>query len=191
MVGNMLDLEQLAPERVRPLHRREYEQLVEAGAFEDERVELLRGVLVAMSPQSDAHAGSTARIANLLTLALGGRVEIRAHSPLAAGEDSMPEPDVAVVPRTAIGTHPPHAFLVVEVSASSLRKDRKIKAPIYAEAVVPEYWIVDLDGRVVEVCTQPAEGVYRSIVTVGEGGVLRPSAFPEVAIPVAEILPPR
>jgi len=191
MVATMLDAEQLYPERVRPLHRREYERLVAAGVFEDERVELLRGVLVEMSPQGGPHAGSTARIANLLTLALGGRVEIRAHSPLPAGEDSMPEPDVAVVPRMPIGEHPTHAFLVVEVSESSLRKDRKVKAPIYAESVVPEYWIVDLAGRAVEVYTEPRDGRYASMITIGDDGVLRPQAFPEIAISVSEILPPR
>lgn len=191
MVASMLDAELLLPERVRPLHRREYERLVEAGVFEDERIELLRGVLVEMSPQGGPHAGSTARIANLLTRALDDAFEIRAHSPLRAGEDSMPEPDVAVVPRTPIGEHPPFAFLVVEVSESSLRKDRKVKAPIYAETVVPEYWIVDLAGRAVEVYTEPRDGRYSSVVRVGDEGVLRPTAFPEIAIPVADILPPR
>jgi Uma2 family endonuclease len=191
MVATMLDAEQLFPERVRPLHRREYERLVNAGVFEDERVELLRGVLVEMSPQGGPHAGSTARIANLLTRALSDGIEVRAHSPLAAGEDSMPEPDVAVVPRMPIGEHPTHAFLVVEVSESSLRKDRKIKAPIYAETVVPEYWIVDLVGRAVEVYTEPRDGRYATVIRIGEDGVLRPAAFPEVAIPIAEILPPR
>jgi len=191
MVASMVDVEQLVPERVRPLHRREYEQLVAAGAFEDERVELLRGVLVEMSPQGWAHSGAAARIANLLTRALGDEIEIRAHSPLPAGEDSMPEPDVAVVPRVPIGEHPSHAFLVVEVAESSLRKDRTIKAPIYAEAVVPEYWIVDLAGRAVEVHTGPRDGVYGTVVRIGDDGELRPAAFPEIAIAVAEILPPR
>lgn len=191
MVASMLDAEQLSPERVRPLHRREYERLVEAGVFEDERVELLRGVLVEMSPQGGPHAGSTARIANLLIRALGDDIEVRTHSPLRAGEDSMPEPDVAVVSKMPIGEHPTKAFLVVEVAESSLRKDRTIKAPIYAETVVPEYWIVDLAGRAVEVHTDPRDGRYSCVVRADDDGVLRPLAFPEIAIPVAEILPPR
>ena len=191
MVATMLDADQLSPERVRPLRRSEYERLVEAGAFEDERVELLRGVLVEMSPQGGPHAGVSARIANLLILALGEGVEVRTHSPFAAGEDSMPEPDVMVVPSGSMNEHPSRALLLVEVAHSSLRKDRGIKAALYAEAQVPEYWIVDLDGRTVEVHTRPVDAAYQSLAHVGEDGVLRSDTLPAVAIPVAEILPPR
>jgi Uma2 family endonuclease len=191
MVALMLDLEQLSPERVRPLHRREYEQLIEAGAFEDERVELLRGVLVEMSPQSEDHVVSCARIARMLNRALGDELEVRTHASHAAGEDSMPEPDVVVVAAEPWGTPPSRTFLVVEVSHTSLRKDRRVKTSIYAEAGFPEYWIVDLAGRAVEVYTQPRDGEYQRMVRIGDDGVLRPAAFPEVAIPVAEIVPPR
>src|SRR5688572_24695398 len=124
MVINMLDVEQLSPERIRPLHRREYEQLVGAGVFEDERVELLRGVLVEMSPQSEDHVESCARIATMLIRALGDGVQVRTHASHAAGEDSMPEPDVVVVSAEPWGT-PRQTFLVVEVSHTSLRKDRR------------------------------------------------------------------
>ena len=62
---------------------------------------------------------------------------------------------------------------------------------IYAETVVPEYWIVDLVGRAVEVYTEPRDGRYATVIRIDDDGVLRPAAFPEVAIPVAEILPPR
>ena len=190
MVAIMLDLEQLRPERVRPLHRREFEQLVEAGAFEDERVELLRGVLVEMTPQSDDHVESCTRIARMLNRALGDDVEVRSHASHPAGEDSMPEPDVAVVSAGPWGT-PRDTLLVIEVSHTSLRKDRRVKTSIYAEAGFPEYWIVDLAGRCVEVYTQPRDGVYAQMVTIGDDGVLRPAARPQVAIPVAEIVPPR
>lgn len=190
MVEPMLDVEELAPERMRPLRRSEYEQLIEAGAFEDERVELLRGVLVEMSPQGEDHVVSTARIHELLVLALHGRVQVRSHSPFATSEDSMPEPDVAVVPLMPYGARPPYAFLVVEVADSSLRKDRKVKVPLYAEAPVREYWIVDLKGRAVEVYTDPHDGEYRSMVRVDADGELRPTAFPDVVVRVADIVAP-
>jgi Uma2 family endonuclease len=144
-----------------------------------------------MSPQSNEHAKSCARIAAMLNRTLGADMEVRSHSSLAAGEDSVPEPDVAVVSADPWDTPPTRTFLVVEVSVTSLRKDRGIKASIYAEAEFPEYWIVDLESRAVEVHTDPAGGVYRSVVRIGDEGVLRPAAFPEVAIPVAEIVPPR
>ena len=94
MLEPMLDPALLSPERVRPLRRREYERLVEAGVFEDERVELLRGVLVEMSPQGEPHARITAWLAHRFARALAiDRFDVRSHSPFAATEDSMPEPD--------------------------------------------------------------------------------------------------
>lgn len=191
MVATMFDVGQLAPERVRPLRRSEYEQLIRAGAFGDERVELLRGVLVEMSPQNEPHVGSVSWIVRLLTLALGDRALVRPQSSLAMSDDSMPEPDVAVVPMAPVGVPPSQVFLVVEVADSSLQKDRRVKAPIYAEAIVPEYWIVDIQGRAVEVYRDPSEGLYRSMDRVTDDGILRPLAFPDVAIAVADIVPQR
>jgi Uma2 family endonuclease len=194
MVGTMLDPEALRPERMRPLRRVEYDRLVDAGVFEDERVELLRGVLVTMSPQGNLHAWITAELTRLLIvqlaeLGLGERFVVRPQLPYAASDDSEPEPDLAVVPHQAFGDpHPDRALLVIEVADSSLRKDRDIKRDIYAEAGVPEYWIVDVGGRAVEVHTEPRDGAYRSVVRVGLDGVLAPTRLPGVTVPVAAIL---
>src|SRR4051812_32574654 len=97
MVDDMLDPALLAPERVRGLRRVEYDALVEQGAFEDERVELLRGVLVEMSPQGEPHSQLTALLAQRLGKLLDfDRYDVRSHSPYAATDDSEPEPDVSV-----------------------------------------------------------------------------------------------
>jgi Uma2 family endonuclease len=183
----MLELESLAPERVRPLRRREYERLIEAGVFEDEHVELLHGVLVEMSPQGGPHSSTSARLAELLTLAVRGRAQVRSHSPFAASDDSMPEPDVQVVPRGSHDDHPETAFLVAEVADSSLRKDRRIKPGIYAAAGIPVYWIVDVEGEAVEVLSEPVAGGYGRTVRVERGGVVRLAGFDDVAIPVDDL----
>src|SRR5450631_913480 len=116
-------------ESVRPLHRREYDRLVELGSFDEERIELLRGMLVGMSPQGAEHADVVHRLAALLARGFGDRAVVRTHSPLALGEDSEPEPDVAVLaPGDYSREHPSTALLVIEVSDTSLRKDRAIKA---------------------------------------------------------------
>jgi Uma2 family endonuclease len=194
MLGAMLDLEALRPERVRPLRRVEYDRLVEAGVFGDERVELLRGVLVEMSPQGESHGWLVAKlnqwlVEQLFQLGLNARYIVRPQLPYAASDDSEPEPDLAVVAQPASGDpHPERAYLLIEVAASSLRKDRKIKSSIYAEAGVPEYWIVDVDGRAVEIFTDPEAGAYRSIVRI-TSGELRPIALPGIAIRFDEILP--
>src|SRR5689334_17135087 len=89
----VLDTAQLAPERPRPLRRTEYEHLVEAGAFVDERIELLEGVLVQMSPQGAEHADVVSRLNMLFVRLVGDRAVVRVQSPFAASDDSEPEPD--------------------------------------------------------------------------------------------------
>lgn len=187
-VDPMLDPELLQPETVRPLARREYDQLVELGVFEDERVELLRGVLVTMSPQGAAHSGLTAWFGKRIILATQGAYDVRMHSPFAADDYSEPEPDVLVsLPDDAPYHHPTKLLILIEVADSSLRKDRRVKLPIYAEAGVPEYWIVDVNAQVIDVHTQPVDGVYTSVVRLQHEGVLRPVAVPGVEIEVSSI----
>jgi len=187
---DMLDPDEIAPGRFRPLRRVEYEQLVEAGAFEDEPIELLRGQIVTMTPQGPEHVNSSARIANMLVRQLGEDVLVLSHSGLAAWDDSMPEPDVAVVPAGPMNAHATSAFLVVEVSNTSLRRDLRVKARLYAEASIPAYWVVDLARRVVHVFTRPVDGRYASVVERVPGDVLGVDELPAVAIPVSEIVPP-
>ena len=174
--------------QVRGLRRSEYEQLIELGAFGDEPVELVRGELLTMSPQGDPHARTTALLHRVLVKQLGEGWLVRSHSGLAASDDSMPEPDIAVVPAFPAG-HPTTAVLVVEVSQTSLRFDRGRKAALYAEASFPTYWVVDLVGRVVHVHTEPRDGHYLSIVQVPAGESLAIDGLPGVIVPTAAIFP--
>ena len=187
MLLPMLDPE-LAVEPIRRLSRVEYDQLVDLGMFVDEPLELLRGVLVTMSPQGIPHRDMVAWLGRRLTLALGEAFLVRQHSPFAATEDSEPEPDLVVIrDEDRKREHPSIALLVVEVASSSLRRDRRIKTPIYAEAGVPEYWIVDIDGAAIEVLTDPDRGGYRSVQRLARGDVLRPSRLPGIEIAVADL----
>jgi Uma2 family endonuclease len=186
----VLDPRTIAPERIRPLKRTEYERMVELGLFEDERVELLAGQLIEMSPQGEPHAFVVAELGAQLTVALVGRARVRQHSPLALSDDSVPEPDIAVVPLDSDGSRRPDwAHLVVEVSDSSLRKDRDAKGPLYAAAGIPEYWIVNLVDGVLEVYTDPTPSGYQARETYGRDAEVAPRAFPDVMVRVGEILP--
>jgi Uma2 family endonuclease len=188
MLDSMLDPSLLAPERQRLLLRKEYDRLVAEGFFEDERVELLHGVLVTMSPQGGRHSAVTAHVAQRLIRALDESFDVRAHSPFAASDYSEPEPDVGVYPRGSYADHPERAFLLVEVADSSLSKDRRIKTGIYAAAGVPEYWIVDLDHDEIEVLTAPERDGYARRAILHRGDTLRPAALPGAAIAVADVL---
>ncbi|HEY3353889.1 MAG TPA: Uma2 family endonuclease [Polyangia bacterium] len=188
MVAQVLD--EIGRERLRPLRRGEYDRLVALGCFADERLELLRGVLVAMSPQGALHAEVIRRLTRLLIVALGDTAVVQGQSPLALDDSSEPEPDVAVVPPGDYAEeHPARALLVIEVADSSLRKDRLVKGGLYAEAGIPEFWLVDLDARVVEVYRDPVDGRYTSASRVGREVVIRPVALPGLGLAVADFLP--
>lgn len=174
---------------MRRLSRVEYDRMIELGFFDDERVELLRGGLITMSPQGARHSGIIRRLTRLLLHAVGERADVSVQAPLAIDEFSQPEPDVALIDRaTGDDRHPAMAYLVIEVADSSLRKDRTIKAELYAEASIPEYWIVDTVEDVVEVHTHPEAGVYRRIVRRRRGDDIGLVKFPDISVAAADIL---
>jgi Uma2 family endonuclease len=169
----------------------EYERMVELGFFVNERVELIRGVIVRMSPQGPAHSSPVEKLTSLLLLALAKRAKVRCQLPLLGPGDSVPEPDIAVVPHADYRTrHPSTARLVIEVSHTSREYDRDTKAPLYAEMGVPELWLVDVRRQTVEVRTEPADGSYRRLETFGIGQAVCPTVFADVSIDVASIFEP-
>jgi Uma2 family endonuclease len=184
----MIDASLLLPERPRPLKRAEYDRLVALGAFEDERIELLHGVLVDMSPNDPGHVSPIDRLNMILAPALLGRAIVRVQSPIVAHDESEPEPDVAVVPLGDYRQqHPAFALLVIEVALSSLNKDRKVKAPLYAATGFPEYWIVNVAEKAIEVHLAPRGGIYSRVTRHTAGDVLRPEALPDVAVKVTDV----
>ena len=187
-LSSMLEADDVRPERFRPLKRVEYERLVDLGAFEDERIELLRGALVTMSPQKSPHAHAVGALTRTLIRQLGERALVRPQLPVAISDDSEPEPDIAVVPEARYRDHhPTWAHVIIEVADSSLRKDRGVKRELYAEQGVPEYWIVNVADHVVEVYRSPADGLYRESQQVGPDGHLRLLAFPDVEVAIADL----
>lgn len=175
------------------LSRAEYDRAVEAGVFEpDARLELIDGALLAMTPQGSRHAAAVSLTARELRKAFGERVEIRIQSPLALGDDSEPEPDVAVVPGSARDyrdRHPAEALLVVEVADTSLDRDRTVKQRLYAGAGIPEYWLISLPDARVEVHREAGADGYRRRSTHRAGETIAPAARPGTAIDVGDLLP--
>ena len=185
----MRDLEGLEGERIRRLNVDEYLRLAEAGAFEDERVELLDGLLVVMSPIGGPHTWIVAHLLERLILSTQGLpVTVISQSSVHMTDYSMPEPDIAVMSRPSSITEVPRGgLLVIEVAASSLRKDIDKKSKIYAEAKVPEYWVVDIDAEEVLVQTELRLHSYANSELVPRSGVLRPTQLPGVIISVDEL----
>ena len=178
---------------VRNFSRQEYEKMIDAGILgEDEHVELVAGRIVQMSPEGPLHAGTIDLCADVLRRLFGPGYTVRVQHPLAVGPDAEPEPDLAIVsggPREHLGGHPHDAVLVVEVAESSLDYDRGDKARLYARAGIPEYWIVNLRERVVEVHRAVREGRYTTVTAHGRDETIHPEAFPDIAVAIAGILP--
>ena len=189
MISPMLDPSEINPETPRPIARSEYDRMVEMGFFEGERVELLYGVIVRMSPHGPEHDGALNRLAEILTHALVGRARVRVQSGFAASDGSEPEPDIAVVPLADYDAeHPREAWLIVEVAKSSLAKDLGPKARLYAESGVDEYWVVDLVARRIVVYTGPENGRYLMRRDLARGEVVELRRFAEVSVAVADVL---
>lgn len=182
-----------APDAALPTRRftrSEYERLAAEGFFEDEKVELLNGEIVPMTPQGRPHWSTVARIDALLQRALDGRAHVLVQSSLPTLDDSMPEPDIAVLPiDTDLDAEGPvDATCVIEVSVTSQRRDR-LKVPIYARAGVPQLVIIDVTRREARVYRGPKDGEYDRVETLREGQPLALDAFPDVAFDLAAVLP--
>lgn len=178
----------------------QYHRMIETGILgDDDAVELLHGWITPKMPRNPPHDSTIARCQRLLMVRLGESFVVRGQSAVTLS-DSQPEPDVAV----AIGPDsryddrhpgPGELLLVVEVSDSSLDRDRDVKAAIYAEASIPAYWIVNLVDRQVEVHADPtgpgAEPAYRSfeIYMLDDAVPLVGFGASPLAVPVRELLP--
>jgi Uma2 family endonuclease len=174
--------------------------MADAGVFAPgERVELIEGEIIAMTPQKSPHAASVRLVQEALRGLFGPGFDVRPQLPLSLGPDSEPEPDAAVVrgnPRDYIQEHPTTAVLGVEVADTTLDFDRGRKAGLYARAGIPEYWIVNLSDRVLEVyrepgplADRPAEHGYRSIRRFGLPDSVTPLASPAAHVRIADLLP--
>lgn len=158
---------------LRGLRREEYERLIDAGVFEGERVELLGGEIIRMSPQSEPHSWAIMRLnAQLAPLMVAG-YEVRVQLPLAVDDVSLPEPDVAVMTRRSSRTQrPTTALAVIEVAVTSQAVDLVHKPSRYAAAGVPLYVVLDVPAGRAVVHTDPTVDGYRSIRTAVPGDVV-------------------
>ena len=175
----------------------QYFALVDQGVLSpDDRVELLEGVVVAMSPRDPGHDAAVNRTLYALVRAVGERATVRCQSSLILQPHSVPEPDVVVVPgsiSTYDKAHPTAALLAVEVADSSLAQDRITKAALYAAAGVPEYWIINLRDDRVEALRAPTPeaGRYGDMRLAGRGDTIELVSLPGAVVAVNDLLPDR
>jgi Uma2 family endonuclease len=150
------------PASALPIHRLDvdtYNRMVASGALEGQRVELLEGLIVEMSPKSPAHTIVVTKL--MRHFAPAPRWWTQVQDPIEVRPDSEPEPDLIVAAhKPPPGQHLRTALLVVEVAVSSQRIDRGVKAALYARAGIPTYWLVDVRRGAIEVRAQPGRDGY-------------------------------
>lgn len=187
--------------RTRRWSRVEYDRLIDEGVFQPgERLELLAGQLVVREPQGTPHATGIRLVTRALREVFGQDSWIvDMQLPVALDEESEPEPDVTVTaggPRDFLPSHPARPVLVVEVAEASLALDREEKGSLYARARVPEYWILNLRDRVLEVYREPHPDAsaphgwaYRSRQHLAAGEHVSALAAPTARIAIIDLLP--
>ena len=185
----LLEPPAIAPDRIRPLRVEEYMQLAEAGVFDDEKVELLDGVVVKMSAQGPRHMELVTFMNRLLARQLPDDYAVVPQCTHRLSEYSAPEPDFVVVTTRSVHAHAREtAAWLIEVSVSSIRKDLGLKARLYAAAGVTEYWVIDANVDSVIVHLDPSADGYGSITTYGRLDRIAPRAFPSLVFSLDELL---
>lgn len=172
----------------------EYCRLVDAGILnEKDRVELIEGEIIQMSPIGKRHAACVDRAGELFTFAFKRRAIVSIQNPLRLNEYNEPQPDIAVLkrredyyadrPRT-----PEDTFFVVEVSDTTLPYDMQVKIPIYARAGVAEVWVENLQENRLLICREPDGSSYNKQFVLDRGASIAPLAFPDIPFTVEELL---
>jgi len=178
-------------QQVHLLSVRDYQALGEMGLL-SKKVELLRGLIVRKMSKSPLHELVAQELLKQLFRLVPPGFEVRREGPLTL-QDSEPEPDISVVCGTArdwSAAHPSTAELVIEVAVSSLAIDLE-KADLYAEAGIPEYWLIRPQDRAADIFRQPSPTGYREKTTCSETGLLRCAALPGISVPLSTLLPAR
>jgi len=172
----------------------EFYRLAEAGILAaDERLELVDGAIVVMTPIGRRHATCVTAFQEALS-ALVPRATLRVQLPILLDPESEPEPDLALVRRREdryLPAHPGPAdvFLLVEVSRTTLAYDREVKLPLYARAGIPEVWIADLAGDRLEIYRDPRPDAYTTVGVLARNDAVAPVAFPDLRLTVGDLLP--
>jgi Uma2 family endonuclease len=173
--------------------RAEYHRMGEVGILgEDDRVELIRGEIVEMSPIGRRHRAFVGNLGQLMAVRFSGRAVVWTQNPIVLTDDSEPQPDIAVLRQRSVSYKDREAdaadvFALIEVADSSLAYDRTTKMRLYAESGIPEYWVVDCTAETVEIHRTPGPEGYGDVRLVTGSATITLQAFPDVALTTAEI----
>ena len=171
----------------------EYHRMGRAGVFhEDDRVELVEGQVVQLSPIGDRHASCVRRLIRVFATSLLELAVIDVQNPVVLDEHNAPQPDLALLKLTPDGypvhPRPSDVLLIIEVADTSVAYDRDTKMPLYARAGIPEAWLVDLATERIRVHREPRGGEYASVRSLSRGATIALLQFPDVTVSADDVL---
>ncbi|NEQ37680.1 MAG: Uma2 family endonuclease [Okeania sp. SIO3I5] len=172
---------------------KEYHQMVEAGILTKyDKVELIAGEIVKLAPIGISDAACLRRLNMIFNKLLYSKVIVDHHNQIHLSNDSAPEPDLALLQwrddfYEAKHPQPEDIFLLVEVADSTIKYDREIKIPLYAENGISEVWLIDINQQLVEVYRQPKGNSYQNVQQFFRGDILTIEAFDDINLTVDEI----
>lgn len=180
-----------------PRHRwtvAEYHRMAEVGLLhEDSRVELIDGEIIEMAPIGSSHGGNVNRFIRLFSKVVGDKAIIAAQNPVVLSGYAEPQPDLAILrwrgdDYEQSNPHPEDVLLLIEVADSTLKYDRDVKVPLYANHGIPEVWLLDLQRKQLEIYRDPAHGQYQQR-DCRRTGQIAPILCPDAVIDLAELFP--
>ena len=172
----------------------EYYRMAQAGVFsEDDRIELIEGEVVEMSPIGKRHAACVRRLDRILQRGIGELAIVSVQAPISIHDFSEPQPDVAMLtPRADFYSNahptPQDVLVIIEVADTSLDYDRSVKIPLYALAEIPEAWLIVLPKDVIEVYSEPKNGKYQTVRRLKRGKKLTSATINGLTLSVNDIL---
>ena len=172
----------------------EYRKMGESGILkEGDRLELIRGEIIQMSPTGPVHAAYVKHLNEIFISRLAGRVIVGVQDPVELDDKSEPQPDLALLQRRTDfykSGHPrsQDVLLLVEVADTTIKSDRDIKIPLYAEDKIPEVWLVNVNEYCLEVYREPTADGYQNVQRLEEGQTVTVQAFPDIVFTVDELL---
>ena len=172
----------------------EYYKMIELGMLKDyEKAEIIEGELIKNMPIGNRHASCVEKLNEILRDELGKSVSLRSQQPVRFDDFNEPQPDLAILERredfySQITPVPNNVLILIEVSDTTLKYDRDVKLPLYAEAEIQEVWIINLQSNIVELHQRPSNGLYQFVKIFNRGETVQSEVLPNLTLSVDEIL---
>jgi Uma2 family endonuclease len=176
---------------------KEFHHLAQANILDpDKRTELIAGQILLMAAKGTPHVIALALLADLLKTLLGLQALVRTQDPVQLDDYSEPEPDLAIVRGGLLDylehhPQPSDVLFIAEVADSTLKRDCEVKDKVYAQAGIPDYWVLDVKKRKLHIYREPTPSGYAYHLVCSEPSEVALLAFPEITVQLSDILPPK